>query len=835
MRMGASSTSYDFVNAPSDLPFIINRQGVISVKNGVTLDYETHAGVYNLEVEATADGNSITVPVQITLTDLPDEAVVFDDDNITWQSNAPNGAIAENTTGLLALLDATDPESGDGGQTATAPTYSVLAVTDADGNAISDHPFEIEAQGGSHYLALSTGLDFESAQNYRVTLRATSTAFDTLYADHTLTISVTDANDAPIFITALEDTTLNYAPEIAETAALGVEVTRVRARDVDRDVNGDGDTITYAIASGNNAGHFAIDARTGIITLIKALNYDVADEYTLTITATDNGTPPRTSQEDVVISVTDADLPPHLAAVGGKTTGAVAENAENVATGITFTITDADSTYTASDFDIIGTHKGSFEIREDNGNWALWVATGGSFNHEEISEVNLQIAVAKADAIDVVVEVTDVDEPHVFEESTYTFEVPDDTPMGNLIGTVRAIDEDDPDATFIYNFMVPLAGGSDFLTLPSYGPFRIDGKTGQIILDRAVDYDTDPADDDYMIYDTATKTYTIKVSGSDATAGTTQTTVKLIITQGDGTTPVVAPTPYVAPDNPYELDIEEDTAIGTHLVTVFPEDVDNPIYAIATGNVNVPDPDNPGNTKRLFAIDEYGRLTLNGPLDYETGKRYNLTINLNDDANNNITVIINVVAVDDEVPVIDIAANQSITITENQVADVEIDFMASDADSTLTAADFFIQEVVAAGRTNGIADKFEIVKNGANWRLKNKDGVVFDRDAYTEDSNGDVEFIIQVGVIDAGGNKALSEEITITLDDDADSGNPPRLTLIDFDVAVIGADETGKVTRIGFEVANGAAMIRILTAPISPLLALMRKNSWLPMLMAFGH
>ena len=51
---------------------------------------------------------------------------------------------------------------------------------------------------------------------------------------------------------------------------------------------GDG-TISYSITSGNDDNAFAIDASTGTITLIKALDYETATTRTLEITATDGG------------------------------------------------------------------------------------------------------------------------------------------------------------------------------------------------------------------------------------------------------------------------------------------------------------------------------------------------------------------------------------------------------------------------------------------------------------------------------------------------------------------------------------------------------------------
>lgn len=97
---------------------------------------------------------------------------------------------------------------------------------------------------------------------------------------------------------------------INENAAIGVRVLAVTATDSDSGKNGQ---VTYSITSGNIANTFYINPKTGTITLRRHLDRETVPTYRLTIQATDGGVPPRSSQIDVSIYVSDInDNPPKV-------------------------------------------------------------------------------------------------------------------------------------------------------------------------------------------------------------------------------------------------------------------------------------------------------------------------------------------------------------------------------------------------------------------------------------------------------------------------------------------------------------------------------------------
>ncbi len=105
-----------------------------------------------------------------------------------------------------------------------------------------------------------------------------------------------------------------------------------------------GDTLSYSISGGTGTGVFTINAATGVITVANAsaLDYETTTSYTLDITVTDNGTPPKSDTQTVTIDVLD--IPENTAPV--LTGFGPVSVDENTAPGLvmgTVTSTDAES------------------------------------------------------------------------------------------------------------------------------------------------------------------------------------------------------------------------------------------------------------------------------------------------------------------------------------------------------------------------------------------------------------------------------------------------------------------------------------------------------------
>ena len=235
------------------------------------------AGTYFVRVEAQEEGaNEFKLRYGVSGAN-PDEVAALEQQQQQGTDEAPafvSGSyafsLAENADGgtspvSLGSVSATDPED-------STIIYSIEA-----GN--SDGLFAIDFETG----ALSyqgTGEDYESGTtSYELTVRASDGG---LHSDVTVTVTVTDVQEAPEFAEA------SYAFDLAENAdggATSVALGAVSATDPENS------TITYSIEAGNSGGLFAIDSETG------ALSYQGAGEdyesgttsYELTVRASDGG------------------------------------------------------------------------------------------------------------------------------------------------------------------------------------------------------------------------------------------------------------------------------------------------------------------------------------------------------------------------------------------------------------------------------------------------------------------------------------------------------------------------------------------------------------------
>jgi len=106
----------------------------------------------------------------------------------------------------------------------------------------------------------------------------------------TLTITVTGTNDAPVI-------TSPTTGLVSENAPNTTVVYDANATDVDA-----GDVLSYSI-SGADAAAFNINAATGEVRLNAPANFERQTSYSITVTATDNGTPALSATRAVTITV----------------------------------------------------------------------------------------------------------------------------------------------------------------------------------------------------------------------------------------------------------------------------------------------------------------------------------------------------------------------------------------------------------------------------------------------------------------------------------------------------------------------------------------------------
>ena len=375
--------------------FSIGRtDGQLSTK--MELDFEMKSE-YMVEVTVTDPSLATgTAMVMITVNDKDDDATIELNSAPAFDADTAERSVEENAAAGDAVgdpVEATDPNTGD------TLTYT-LGGDDAGS-------FTIDEGTGQIMVGEGTILDFEpGATEFSVMVTATDRAgaSDSV----TVTISVTDVNEAPAFDASMAE--IMVAENTAAGEALGDPIA---AMDVDAD-----DTLTYTL-SGDDAESFAIDGATGQLTTMAALDYETKNSYTVTVTATDSAD--ANDSVTVTISVTDMNEAPAFDADMAERS--VAENTaagEALGDPIAATDVDADDTLT---YTLGGDDAESFAIDGETGQLTTMAALDYETTNSYTVMVTATDSGGESDSIMVTISVTDVNEaPVVMGDAEVSYE-----------------------------------------------------------------------------------------------------------------------------------------------------------------------------------------------------------------------------------------------------------------------------------------------------------------------------------------------------------------------------------------------------------------------------
>ncbi|XP_056103181.1 cadherin EGF LAG seven-pass G-type receptor 1-like [Rhinichthys klamathensis goyatoka] len=257
--------------------FVINNQGVISLRGDASLDRET-VDNYILQVVAVdqpVDGLSSTAQVIITVLDVNDNNPQFLP--LPEPIEIQEGAYTPSSPGEVCKISATDADIGDNGRvTITTSSHSEFFSFREDGTLLAIEELDRETQ--DVYDVVIVAMDHGMPQGNNIT---------------TVRVSITDVNDnAPVFSS---DT---YSKSIlVKDAKVGEVLLTLSATDKDA---GNNALISYSFSEGSSI--VALDADTGDITLTSDLS-EVTEDTLLNLTAiaTDHGTPPESDEAEVLI------------------------------------------------------------------------------------------------------------------------------------------------------------------------------------------------------------------------------------------------------------------------------------------------------------------------------------------------------------------------------------------------------------------------------------------------------------------------------------------------------------------------------------------------------
>jgi len=423
-----------------------------------------------------------------------------DDDQVKAQIFAPAGqvVISSNGGGDQAAVSASENQTGvtqvvaGSGAVEWPVTYSIVGGADAGLFTIA---------GATGELRFTQSPDFENPGGngsgaYEVIVRA-SNGFS--IDDQTINVALVNENERPVITSNGGGT--SAAIGVAEN---GTAVTTVVAADVD------GDAVQYSISGGNDAGLFAIDPNTGVLTFVSAPDYEAPADYAadnfyqVTVTASDGSL---SSSQTIEILVTNVNEGVTITSGGGgSNASATVSEGQTSVTTVTATDLDGDAVTYAI---VGGADAAAFSIDAATG--ALQFTGAPNFesptdgNGDNVYEVVVRASDGSlSDTQTLSVSVSNVNETPVITSNGGGNSASITVSEGSTgVTTVAASDPDGTGSTYT------IAGGADASL------FTIDQATGQLQFASARNFEA-PADAN------GDNVYEVVVQASDGSLSDTQ-------------------------------------------------------------------------------------------------------------------------------------------------------------------------------------------------------------------------------------------------------------------------------------------------------------------------
>jgi Ca2+-binding RTX toxin-like protein len=167
--------TYSLTNNAGGRFAINSTSGIVTVAAGAVLDFET-AQSHQITVRASDGGLFFDQNFTVNVTNVNEAPTAVSDANTAVNSVAEN-AVAGATVGITAT--GTDPDAG---------TVFFYSLTNNAGGR-----FAINSTSGVVTMATGAVLDFETAQNHQITVRATDAGG--LFTEQAFTVNITDVSD----------------------------------------------------------------------------------------------------------------------------------------------------------------------------------------------------------------------------------------------------------------------------------------------------------------------------------------------------------------------------------------------------------------------------------------------------------------------------------------------------------------------------------------------------------------------------------------------------------------------------------------------------------------
>lgn len=214
-----------------------------------------HSGIYRFEVTNTIVPNATLKSDPIIV------SVLVPGNHVPTDIALSNKSVPENATQVVGVLGATDEDADD------SHIFMLIkgnGITDRDNNK-----FRIEG----NELKITSAGNYEYDKELNVYILANDLKGGII--SKAFTIDIQDVNEGPEFTGQITSVTID------ETAPNGYVVMYLQGKDPE------GQMVSYSINAGNDNGAFGIDGDKLVVADNTQLNYDLQNQYILTVAATD--------------------------------------------------------------------------------------------------------------------------------------------------------------------------------------------------------------------------------------------------------------------------------------------------------------------------------------------------------------------------------------------------------------------------------------------------------------------------------------------------------------------------------------------------------------------
>lgn len=201
----------------------------------------------------------------------------FDDNIPTFERSFYNVSVPENAPKGYEILKVTAYDADE-----SSVDYSISGGNEAD-------KFLLISRKDGALITVNDRLDFKRQSSYRLNIRATDSRSQ--FDETTVAISVIDVNSPPYFVSH------EFLFVVRENEPVGHTVMVLQAFDKDE---GENARLTYTLTGSD---HFAIDNKTGVITVVKPLDRETQAKHLILVSATDHGDPPLSDTSTIEVNL----------------------------------------------------------------------------------------------------------------------------------------------------------------------------------------------------------------------------------------------------------------------------------------------------------------------------------------------------------------------------------------------------------------------------------------------------------------------------------------------------------------------------------------------------